>query len=170
LWSIPSRTSRAACVLVTANDYPAGSTFPVHAHRRASSRSPPAVRSAWRRPKVGGSFPLGEPAGYPPGVAHEIVMSGSVTMLNAFMSLDEASASRMPDHCCVYGISALLKQLLEEAIDLPAIYDIDGRAGKLMNLLIAEIASMPRLARACRRLFDAPSIAIGLDMMATASA
>ncbi|CAH2813176.1 MAG: hypothetical protein CBARDMAM_7446 [uncultured Caballeronia sp.] len=73
-----------------------------------------------------------------------MVMSGSVTMLNAFMSLDEASASRMPDHCCVYGISALLKQLLEEAIDLPAIFDIDGRAGKLMNLLIAEIASMPR--------------------------
>lgn len=48
----------------------------------------------------------------------------------------------------------------------------------LMGLLVAEIASMPqlslhaplpsdpRLARVCRKLFDAPSTAIGLDVMA----
>jgi hypothetical protein len=59
-------------------------------------------------------------------------------------------------------------------------YEINGRAGKLMELLIAEIASTPRLSlhatlpgdlrlvRAYRRLFDAPSIAIGLDTMAAA--
>lgn len=99
-------------------------------------------------------------------------------MLNAFVSQEEARAEQLPDHCCVYGVSGLLRQLLEEAIDLPAMYDVDGRAGKLMNLLVAEIASMPRLslhaplprdtrlARACRRLFDAPSITVGLDMMA----
>ena len=42
--------------------------------------------------------------------------------------------------------SPLLRQLLEEAVDLPALYDRDGRDGKLMSLLVAEIASMPRLS------------------------
>jgi hypothetical protein len=114
----------------------------------------------------------------PARVAHEMTMSGPVTMLNAFVSLEDARAAQLPIHCCVYGVSELLKQLLEEAIDLPAMCDVDGRAGKLMNLLVAEIVSMPRLslhaplpsgfrlARACRRVFEAPSIAIGLDMMA----
>ncbi|WP_231892110.1 AraC family transcriptional regulator [Burkholderia sp. MSMB1589WGS] len=68
--------------------------------------------------------------------------------------------------------------MLDEAVDVPAMYDIGGRDGKLMDLLVAEMALMrrlslhaplpsdPRLARACRCLFDAPSIAIGLDAMA----
>jgi AraC-like DNA-binding protein len=72
-------------------------------------------------------------------------------------------------------VSALLTQLLQEAIDLPALYDIQGRAGKLMSLLVAEIAAMPplslhaplpsdpRLVRLCRQLFDVPSITITLD-------
>ncbi len=29
---------------------------------------------------------------------------------------------------------------------MPAMYDVDGRAGKLMDLLVAEIATMPRLS------------------------
>lgn len=33
-----------------------------------------------------------------------------------------------------------------EAVDLPALYDDEGRAGKLMALLIAEIAIMPPLS------------------------
>ncbi|MDI9682381.1 AraC family transcriptional regulator, partial [Burkholderia cenocepacia] len=50
----------------------------------------------------------------------------------------------MPAQCGVYGVSPLLRQLLDDAVDLPAMYDVDGRAGKLMDLLVAEIATMPR--------------------------
>ena len=32
-----------------------------------------------------------------------------------------------------------------QAVDLPALYDVEGRDGKLMALLVAEIAAMPRL-------------------------
>ncbi len=165
-------------VVATANDYPAGSTFPAHAHRRGqfafASRGTISVATPAGRWLV----PPQRACWVPAGVPHEMTMSGPVTLLNAFVSLTEAKATRMPAHCCVYGVSALLKQLLEEAIDLPAMYDVDGRAGKLMDLLVAEMASMPRLslhaplpsdprlARACRRLFDAPSIAKGLDSMA----
>lgn len=99
-------------------------------------------------------------------------------MLNAFLSIEVAAAVAMPAQCHVYAVSPLLRQLLEGAADLPALYDEDARAGKLMQLLVAEIASMPmlslhaplpadaRLARVCRVLFDAPSLAIGLDEVA----
>ena len=65
-------------------------------------------------------------------------------------------------------MSPLLRLLLDQAVDLPALYDVEGRDGKLMALLVAEIAAMPRLhlhaplpedprlARACLRLFAAP--------------
>jgi AraC-like DNA-binding protein len=165
-------------VVVTANDYAAGSSFPVRAHRRGqfafASRGTIGVATPQGRWPV----PPQRACWVPAGVDHEMSMRGPVTMLNAFVSAKEAKAAQLPDHCGVYGVSVLLKHLLEEAIDLPAIYDIDGRAGKLMDLLTAEIASMPRLslraplpadarlAHVCQQLFDAPSIAQGLDAMA----
>jgi AraC-like DNA-binding protein len=165
-------------VVVTANDYAAGSTFPVHAHRRGQFAFASRGTISVATPEGRWLVPPQRACWIPAGITHEMTMSGPVTMLNAFVSQDETGAARMPDDCCVYGVSALLKQLLEEAIDLPAMYDVDGRAGKLMDLLVAEIAAMPRLSlhaplpgdprlgRACRRLFDAPSIAIGLDAVA----
>jgi AraC-like DNA-binding protein len=165
-------------VVVTANDYPAGSMFPVHAHRRGQFAFASSGTISVATPEGRWLVPPQRACWIPGGIAHEMTMSGPVTMLNAFVSREATSAARMPAHCCVYGVSTLLKQLLEEAIDLPALYDVEGRAGKLMDLLVAEIAVMPplslhaplpddpRLARACRRLFDAPSIAIDLEMMA----
>jgi len=166
-------------VVVTANDYAAGSTFPVHAHRRGqfafASRGTISVATPAGRWLV----PPQRACWVPAGVTHEMTMSGQVTMLNAFVSQREADAARMPDHCCVYGVSALLKQLLQDAVDLPALYDTQGRAGKLMAMLVAEIAFMPRLSlhaplpqdprlvRACQQVFDTPSISVGLDVMAS---
>lgn len=87
----------------------------------------------------------------------------------------------MPSHCCVYGVSPLLRHLMDDAVDLPAMYDVDGRDGKLMALLIAEIAAMPRLSlhaplprdarlvEVCRAIFIAPSIATDLDDVAVAA-
>ena len=164
-------------VVVTANDFAAGSSFPVHAHRRGQFAFASRGTISVATPEGRWLVPPQRACWVPAGISHEMTMSGPVTMLNAFVSLEEAKAAQLPIHCCVYGVSGLLKQLLEVAIDLPAMYDVDGRAGKLMNLLVAEIASMPclslhaplpsdfRLARACRRLFEAPSIGIGLDMM-----
>ena len=41
-------------VVVTANDYPAGSTFPAHTHLRGQFAMPRAAPSAWRRRKAAG--------------------------------------------------------------------------------------------------------------------
>jgi AraC-like DNA-binding protein len=165
-------------VVVTANDYPSGSTFPGHAHRRGQFAFAARGTISVATPEGRWLVPPQRACWVPAGVEHEMTMSGPVTMLNTFVSQDTADAAQLPARCCVYGVSALLKQLLEDAIDLPAMYDVEGRAGKLMALLVAEIASMPRLslhaplpsdarlARICRRVFDAPSIALDLDTVA----
>ncbi|WP_126225245.1 AraC family transcriptional regulator [Burkholderia ambifaria] len=166
-------------VVVTANDYPAGTTFPEHAHGRGqfafASRGTISVSTPHGRWLV----PPQRACWVPPGVRHEMTMTGAVTMLNTFVSGDAARAAGLPDQCGVYGVSPLLRQLIDDAIDLPAMYDVDGRAGKLMALLVAEIATMPRLslhaplpadarlASICRHLFASPSIAADLDQVAT---
>ena len=106
-----------------------------------------------------------------------MTMTGPVTMLNTFVSGAAAQEAGLPE-CGVYGVSALLRQLIDDAIDLPALYDVDGRAGKLMALLVAEIATMPRLslhaplpadarlAKVCRHLLASPSIAADLAKVA----
>ncbi|KVQ64856.1 AraC family transcriptional regulator [Burkholderia territorii] len=166
-------------VVATATDYAAGTTVPAHAHGRGqfaiASRGTISVSTPHGRWLV----PPQRACWVPAGVLHEMTTTGPVTMLNAFVSEDTARAAGLPDQCGVYGVSPLLRQLIDEAIDLPAMYDVDGRAGKLMALLIAEIATMPRLslhaplptdarlAKICRHLFASPSIAADLDRVAT---
>ncbi|WP_175757423.1 AraC family transcriptional regulator [Burkholderia cepacia] len=165
-------------VVVTANDYAAGTTFPEHAHVRGqfafASRGTISVSTPHGRWLV----PPQRACWVPAGVRHEMTMTGPVTMLNTFVSGDAALEAGLPEQCGVYGVSALLRQLIDDAIDLPALYDVDGRAGKLMALLVAEIATMPRLslhaplpadarlAKVCRHLLSSPSIAADLDQVA----
>lgn len=165
-------------VVVTANDYPAGLTFPVHAHARGQFAF--ASRGTIRvvTPQGRWLVPPQRACWVPPGVTHEMTMNGAVTMLNAFVAGDVAHAAGLPARCCVVEVSALLRQLIEDAVDLPAMYDVDGREGKLMTLLVAEMAEMPclplnaplpsdpRMARICQQCFTAPSIAADLDSVA----
>ncbi|WP_374422960.1 helix-turn-helix domain-containing protein [Chromobacterium sp.] len=165
-------------VVVTANDYAAGTLFPTHAHRRGQFAFASSGTISVATPEGRWLVPPRRACWLPADMSHAMTMSGPVTMLNAFVSREEPAIARMPPRCGVYGVSTLLRQLLEEAVDLPALYDRDGRDGKLMSLLVAEIASMPRLslhaplpadprlARACQRLFDAPSIGVDLDAVA----
>ena len=112
-------------VVVTANDYPAGSTFPAHTHLRGqfayASRGAISVATPQGRWLV----PPRRACWLPADMAHEMTMNGPVTMLNAFIAPPAAHAARLPDHCCVHGVSPLLRLLLDQAVDLPALYDVE---------------------------------------------
>lgn len=165
-------------VVVTANDYPMGSVFPQHTHQRGQFAFASCGAISVATPQVRWLVPPQRACWVPAGTMHEMTMIGPVTMLNTFVSAAAAQAAGLPDHCCVYAVSPLLQQLLDAAVDLPAMYDVDGHAGKLMNLLVAELAAMPqlslhaplpaepRLAAVCRRLSEAPSIKTDLDAVA----
>lgn len=168
-------------VVVTACDYPAGLTFPLHAHRRGQFAYAARGAISVATPTGRWLVPPQRACWLPAGMDHQMTMRGAVTMLNTFLTERAAQALRLPAECRAHAVSPLLRHLLDEAIDLPALYDLDGRAGKLMALLAAEIAAMPalslhaplpadpRLARACRALWAAPAITADLDTMAAAA-
>ncbi len=165
-------------VVVTANDHAAGSVFPAHTHRRGqfafASRGTISLSTSeghWLVPPQRACW-------VPAGITHAMTMRGPVTMLNVFVAAEEVAAVELPARCGVYGVSPLLRHLLDDAIDLPAMYDQRGRAGRLMQLLVAEMAAMPRLSlhaplpcdprlvRACQQVLDRPAITTGLDQIA----
>ncbi|VVE18315.1 AraC family transcriptional regulator [Pandoraea anhela] len=169
-------------IVVTANDYPAGLTFPVHAHASGQFAFASRGMITVSTPQGRWFVPPQRACWVPAGVSHEMTMSGPVTMLNAFVTSEASVSAGLPDRCCVCGVSPLLRRLLDDAVDLPPMYDEQARDGKLMALLLAEMAAMAAvrrlslhaplpddavLARVCRNVFATPSMTMDLDLVAT---
>ncbi|GGF23301.1 transcriptional regulator [Aliidongia dinghuensis] len=165
-------------VVVTANDYPARFVYPVHAHRRGQFAFAATGVASVVTESGNWVVPPGRGFWVPAGVSHSMRMSGPVTMLNAFIRPEAAGAARLPTECQVLGVSPLLRDLLVEATDVEPVYAEDQRAGRIMALLLDEIAAMrplglnaplpaePRLARLCRAVLDEPSLEVDIDEMA----
>lgn len=103
----------------------------------------------------------------PPQVAHRLTARGVVQMRSLYIRPD--AAARMPATCEVFEVTALLRELIVRATELPVEYDERGPAGRIMGLLLDELASLPRLpynlpmpksaplAAICARLMEAPN-------------
>jgi AraC-like DNA-binding protein/mannose-6-phosphate isomerase-like protein (cupin superfamily) len=103
----------------------------------------------------------------PPQVAHRLTAKGAVQMRSLYIRPD--AAVRMPATCEVLEITPLLRELIVRATELPVEYDERGPAGRIMRLLLDELASLPRLpynlpmpksaplAAICARLMEAPN-------------
>ncbi|TGV09315.1 AraC family transcriptional regulator [Alcaligenaceae bacterium 429] len=169
-------------VTVTRRDYVDGELFPWHTHGRgqfayaacgvitveteAGNWAVPPLRAIW----------------VPADMGHAMQMRGPVTMLNSYISPTAAQRVGLPTYCQVFGVSTLLQQLLEKAVDVPLRYEQDGRESFLMGLLLHEIAVMPalslnaplpsepRLAYACNAFLAAPSLEMSIDDMAKLAA
>lgn len=154
-------------VTAVGNDYPAGHVHPTHQHRRSQllfaewgTMLVQTAAGAWMVPAHQGIW-------IPGGVAHSITMLSRVATRSVY--LEGRAAEGMATQCQVVGVSPLLRQLLIEAVDLPAEYDRLGRAGKIMSLLIDEIRAAPvlplslplprekRLAQRCQRFLARPT-------------
>ncbi|MDG2537598.1 helix-turn-helix transcriptional regulator [Dyella jiangningensis] len=165
-------------VIATGNEYPSHYVLPAHSHRRgqllyASTGVVTTITSegSWVVPPRRALW-------IPPGVAHEVHMGGPVSTRSAYVTPKAARAAGLPERCQVIAVSPLLHELLMEAVDLPAEYELDGRDGRVMALLLDEIRRMPalplntplphdkRLAALCRELLDQPSQEVKIDDMA----
>lgn len=146
-------------VAALADDFVAGCVIPAHVHRRAqliyAVRGTMAVQAAgslWMLPP---SHALWVPA----GVAHEIRMTGPVQMRTLYVQPRAARAVR--NACHVLFVSALLRELIVRAMQIPLRYDERGADARVMRLILDEIAALPpqplglrmprdpRLARLC---------------------
>ncbi|MGO4128265.1 helix-turn-helix domain-containing protein [Inquilinus sp. YAF38] len=154
-------------IIAIGNDYPANYVILPHRHRRSQllygSNGVLLVRTEqgrWVVPPERGVW-------IPGGITHDVQLLGAVNVRSVYVEPDTNSG--LPTGCRVVGVSALMRSLLLEAVDLPLEYDIDGREGLIMALILQEIARMPvlplnlplpghaALAARCRRFLEGPT-------------
>lgn len=81
----------------------------------------------------------------PSGTVHEIRMAGAVSMRTLYVNPD-ADRGRLPAATRVIAVSPLLRELVLRACALPLLYDEAGPDGRIMMLILDEIAALPSLA------------------------
>ena len=167
-------------IAVLSDDYPPGFHDPFHSHVRgqlvyaisgvtilsthSASYVAPPQRAIW----------------IPAGVEPEVRCRGRVQIRTLYISPD--AAPELPAICEVFEVSNLLRELILAAVDLPIEYDLEGRDGRIMTLILDEIRRAPRiplsvpmpsndrLARICRTILADPAQHDALDDWAHAAA
>ncbi|MGF1432479.1 AraC family transcriptional regulator [Kitasatospora sp. LaBMicrA B282] len=124
-----------------ARDLPDGHHIPAHRHRRAqliygTSGAMTVVtdRGSWVVPATRAVW-------VPPGVTHAVTCTGTVRMRTLY--LEPAAAPGLPGDPVVVSVSRLLRELIDEATRLPLAYEVAGRDGRLMDLLLLELDPHP---------------------------
>jgi AraC-like DNA-binding protein len=80
----------------------------------------------------------------PAGTVHEIRMAGAVSMRTLYIR--PGAGEQLPAAIRVIAVSPLLRELILRACALPVLYDEGGADGRLMSLILDEIAALPSLA------------------------
>ena len=160
-------------VAALANSYAAGHDIAPHRHPRAQLiyglqgvMTVRAIGSVWTVPASHGLW-------MPAGIEHSVHMDVPVEMRSLYF--DSRRVRGTPKRCRVLFVTPLLRELIVRAMEIPALYDERGRDGRIMKLIVDEIATlraeplelrMPtdaRLARLCEillaRLSETVSIA-----------
>lgn len=154
-----NRVARAVSAL--ANTYPRGHVIAPHQHPRAQLifglegvMTVHAAGSIW-------TVPASHALWMPPQIEHAVHMDSTVEMRSLYF--EPRYVRGTPRECQVLFVSALLRELIVSAMDIPPLYDERGRDGRVMQLIVDEVARLrpeplslrmpgdPRLARLCER-------------------
>jgi AraC-like DNA-binding protein len=163
-------------VSALANSFPAGHTIAAHDHPRAQLifglHGVMTVRAAGALWTVPASHALW----MPPLMEHAIHMDVPVEMRTLYF--DSRNVRHSPKDCHVLFVTPLLRELIVRAMEIPPLYDERGPHGRVMRLILDEVASLrpeplglrmprdPRLARLCDRVLadlsqTAPIVELG---------
>lgn len=165
-------------LIATARDHAPDAVFASHCHARGQFAYAARGAISVFTPQGNWLVPPQRACWVPARLAHGMRMHGAVTMHNVFIDDAAVATAGLPRHCQVLDASPLLRQLLQQAVTVDALYVEQSRAGRLMALLLDEIAAMaplplsaplpqePRLARLCTQLLQQPSQNISVDTMA----
>jgi AraC-like DNA-binding protein/mannose-6-phosphate isomerase-like protein (cupin superfamily) len=135
-------------------DFPSGHHIGRHSHERGQVVY--ATQGVMRVGTDQGSWvvPPQRALWIPPGVEHEIRMSGAVAMRTLYIAA--GTAADLPDTCQVIEVSDLLRALILAAMEEPVDYDTGSRGEAIAQLLLHELRGvavvplhlpMPRDAR-----------------------
>lgn len=160
-------------VAAMADEYPAGHATVLHSHRRSqlfygsSGVARVATKDGtWVAPPLRAIW-------VPGGIEHQVVCRGPVSFRTLYIEPDASPG--LPKTCRAMEVSDLLRSLIIESVEVPLMYDIAGRDGSLMKLILHEIESAPvsplhirmpqsrPLRRMCERILKDPSTRADLD-------
>lgn len=154
-------------IVAVGNEYPPSFELDWHRHRRGQllyARRGVVVVStshgAWVAPPERAIWTPG-------GVSHSVRMVGAVSTRSVL--IEPEAHGELGDSNKVIQISQLLRSLLEAACDVEPEYDVEGRDGMVMALLLAELSQAPTvplavpfpksadLARKCQMFLEEPT-------------
>lgn len=171
------RVPRPVAVLV--DEYESGFIDPRHCHER--SQLIYAIAGVMSVVTDQGSYviPPQRAVWIPGGVAHEVHFRTPVSLRTLYVEVDAHPG--LPTHCRVIAVPNLLRELILEAVEMPIEYDVDGRDGRIMQLILDEIIATPaahlhapmptspRLKRICSEILDDPARNDVIDDLASAA-
>ena len=160
-------------VVGISNDYPPSFELDWHSHGRGQLIYASTGVIVLSTPNGAWIAPPERAIWTPAGMPHSVRMVGAVSTRS--LLLDEAAATVLGDAAVVIAVSPLVRHLLIAAAAIPAEYEISGRDGLVMKLLVAELARAPRvalsvpfpaspkLAARCHAFLEAPDIHATID-------
>jgi len=142
LWNDPASVEHIDRPIIgIGNEYPPAFELDWHTHRRGqllyAARGVVVVSTpygAWVAPPERAVWTPG-------GCPHAVRMIGAVSTRSVLIEVDAEGSLGSSNK--VIQVSSLLRSLLEAACDIPPEYDREGRDGKVMTLLLAELAAAP---------------------------
>ncbi|RDD63685.1 AraC family transcriptional regulator [Ferruginivarius sediminum] len=136
-----SRLNVPRALVAYAGDYPAGHRTGRHHHRRHqfvhAIGGVMTVDTEVGRWVVPPNFGVWVPAGMP----HELTMHGKVALRTLY--IEPAAQTDFGQACGVRQVPPLLRELILRAMKLPSLYDKTGKDGRLVAILLDEVADSP---------------------------
>lgn len=154
-------------VAALADEYPPGYHDARHRHQRAQLIYASVGAMLVITDQASFVCPPQRAVWVPGGIDHESYMRGHVSCRTLYVTND--ARADLPTSCRVIEVSDLLRELIIEACRMPIEYDVDGRDGRVMSLILDEITSthatplqvpMPRadrLVRICTAILRDPA-------------
>lgn len=162
-------------VVALADEYPAGFVDNAHSHERIQLLYASVGVMSVVTEQTSFVIPPQRAVWIPSQVRHEVSCRGPVSLRTLY--IDPKYEREDPD-CHIVEVGTLLKALILEVTSFSSSYDLSGREGQIVGLLLSELLaspkvpyaapmpSDPRLVRVCREIIDNPSDQRDIDKWA----
>jgi AraC-like DNA-binding protein len=130
-------------VVAVGNSYRDGHVIAPHRHRRGQLLCSMTGTLVVATPQGTWVMPPQRGMWIPPDTTHDVRAIGNISLQSLYV--EPAATVGMPGCCQVVGISLFMRGLISEALNLPLLYDLAGRAGALMSLIQHEMRQLPVL-------------------------
>lgn len=128
-------------VVALTEEYPAGHVIPPARHPRGQLIYADRGVVTVNAPQGTWVLPPHRAVWMPAGTPHWTRTASALS--SRYLYVDPAAAPGLPAHVTVITVSPLLRELIEAVCALPADYDEDGPAGRLVAVLLDQMRTVP---------------------------